>query len=115
MHEFSICASLLKQVTRLAQQQQHSSISQIHLTLGPLSGIDAHLLRQAFGVCQRNTLAHHAELTIEVTDIIVYCPHCDRQSKATLSNLLCPHCQHTAQLVSGNEFQLERVGFATHV
>jgi len=107
MHELSICQSLLAQVEGLAQQHHAKSVSKIVLHIGPLSGVEAHLLQQAYSLAAAGTVAEQAALEIHSLSIKVHCRQCHKDSKATANRLLCEHCgSWQTQLISGDEMLL---------
>ncbi|MDH3831910.1 MAG: hydrogenase maturation nickel metallochaperone HypA, partial [Gammaproteobacteria bacterium] len=40
MHELSVCQALIDQVARVAREQRAVRVSIIHVSVGPLSGIE---------------------------------------------------------------------------
>ena len=40
MHELSLCAALIDQVTSIAREQKVSTVSDIYVRVGPLSGVE---------------------------------------------------------------------------
>jgi len=95
MHELAVCQALMEQVEQIAARQQAVNVARIVLQLGPLSGVEAGLLQQAFPIASAGTLA---------------CEVCGMISDATVNNLVCGECGdwHTS-LVSGDEMLLQTV------
>jgi hydrogenase nickel incorporation protein HypA/HybF len=110
MHELSVCQALIDQVARVAREQRAARISAIHVSVGPLSGIEPQLLEQAYPLAAAGSLAEEAELCIESAPIRVYCDQCDQESTATASRLVCAECGNwRTTLVSGDELLLTHV------
>jgi hydrogenase nickel incorporation protein HypA/HybF len=110
MHELSLCLSLLDQVQAIARDHGATRIERILLRIGPLSGVEADLLRNAYPLAAAGTLAEGAALDIEAAAIRVHCTGCGAESDATPNNLLCAVCgSHHTRLVSGDELLLARV------
>ena len=65
MHELSICKQIVNQVNDIAQHHQAAAIESVSLKIGPLSGVEAPLLKQAFPFAAADTVAENAELIIE--------------------------------------------------
>ena len=57
MHELAICQALIGQVTDVAQKEQAAAVSEIYVSVGPLSGVEAPLMRHAFPVAAAGTIA----------------------------------------------------------
>lgn len=70
MHEASLMADLIHKITTLADAQQASKVTGVHLTLGALSHLSPRHLRAHFVQVAQGTVAEGARLDIEVrTDI----------------------------------------------
>ncbi|MFO1432083.1 MAG: hydrogenase maturation nickel metallochaperone HypA [Candidatus Competibacteraceae bacterium] len=110
MHEFSVCQDLLRQVEELAHAHHARAVTTIRLQLGPLSGIEASLLEQAFTVARAGTVAATAVLMTEALPVRVRCRVCDVISEVASNRLVCGSCGdwHT-ELMSGDELLLASV------
>jgi hydrogenase nickel incorporation protein HypA/HybF len=110
MHELSVCQSLLDQVQGIARDHGATRVERILLQIGPLSGVEAALLRNAYPLAAAGTLAEDAILDIEPAAVRVHCTQCGADSDATPNRLLCAACgSHQTRLVSGDELLLARV------
>ena len=110
MHELAVCQSLLREVERVARQRGARVVTQIHLSIGPLSGVEADLLRRAFTIARTGTVAARAALVTEPAPVRVSCSRCERESAVPANRLLCPRCgEWRTRLVSGDEMALVRV------
>ncbi len=107
MHELSICQSLLDQVQRIAADHGAERVERIRLQIGPLSGVEAPLLRSAYPLAAAGTIAEDAVLEIESAAVRVHCLTCGAETEATPNRLICGACGdwHT-RLVSGDELLL---------
>ncbi len=110
MHELAVCQSLLEEVKRVARENGAASVTRIVLKVGPLSGVEADLLRNAYPLAAAGTIAEDAELEIEIAGVVVSCSQCGGESPATANRLLCAHCgDYRTRLVSGDEMVLQSV------
>ena len=108
MHELSVCLSLLEEVKRVARENNAGSVTRIIVKIGPLSGVEPDLLRNAYPIAAAGTIAEDAELEIEATSIVVSCNQCGGESPATANRLLCAHCgDYRTKLLSGDEMVLQ--------
>ena len=113
MHELSVCLALIEQVDRIARERNARTVSRIVVGLGPLSGVEPELLRHAYPLAAAGTVAEHAELEIQASDIVVRCELCGARSAATPNRLLCSNCgDFRTRIVSGEEMILQRVELA---
>lgn len=110
MHELSICQALMHQVENIAQEREAECVTEIVIGLGPLSGVEAQLLKNAFHIASAGTVAETAKLVINDLPVRVKCGQCDSESDAAPNKLLCKICGdwHTT-LVSGDELMLMSV------
>ena len=107
MHEFAVCQDMLQQIETIAADEQATAVEAITVRIGPLSGIEAHLLSQAFPLAAAGTAAENAELIIEALPIKVKCQLCGAETEAKANRLICGKCgDYHTQLLSGDEMLL---------
>jgi hydrogenase nickel incorporation protein HypA/HybF len=110
MHELAICQALIDQVTELAQARNATSVSEIYISVGPLSGVESALLQNAFPIAVAGTVADGAGLHIDSLPVRVHCKDCDAESEVAANRLLCAQCgTWKTRLVSGDELLLKSV------
>ncbi len=110
MHELSVCQSLLHQVEQVAAQRHAVEVVRIHVNIGPLSGIEAPLLQQAFTIARAGTVANDADLITNPMSVRVHCSRCDTESTVRANRLVCAGCgDWRTRLVCGDEMELARV------
>jgi hydrogenase nickel incorporation protein HypA/HybF len=110
VHELAICQALIDQVEQIALEQRAQQVLTIHLGIGPLSGVEPHLLEQAFSIARAGGVAAEAELVIESLPVRVSCDQCGKITAALPARLLCGACGNwRTRLVSGDELQLQHV------
>ena len=119
MHELSVCLSLLREVERIARENNAGRVTRISVTVGPLSGVEPDLLQNAYPMAVAGTIAEDAEFEIDVAGVVVKCSQCGAESAAKPNRLLCAHCgDFRTNLVSGDEMvlkslELDDIGSAT--
>jgi hydrogenase nickel incorporation protein HypA/HybF len=112
MHELSVCQALIDQVGQLAREQRATRVLNVHVGVGPLSGVEPSLLEQAYPIAAAGTVAEQSELRIETRPICVRCSQCKRESEAAVNRLVCAHCgDWRTELLSGDELLLIQVEF----
>ncbi len=113
MHEYSVCMALLEQVERIAQEHRAHRVERIVLQLGPLSGVEAPLLKHAWPLAAAGSIAVDAELVIEAAPVRVRCTQCGAESEAQANRLLCASCgDYRTRLISGDEMLLANLELA---
>lgn len=110
MHELAICQALMSQVEIIAHDNHAVRITSITIGMGPLSGVEEQLLKDAYPFASAGTIADGAELQIQLTPLKVKCTKCGKESTAKPNRLLCSHCNDwRTELLSGDELVLLRV------
>lgn len=110
MHELSVCLSLLQQIDSIVRERNASRVTRITLDIGPLSGVEPELLRNAYPLAAAGTPAEAAELVMQTADVVVRCSQCDSETTVAPNKLLCGSCgDFRTSLVSGDELTLLRV------
>jgi hydrogenase nickel incorporation protein HypA/HybF len=110
MHELAICQSLMDQVESIALERKAQSVTSILIAIGPLSGVEVPLLKNAYPLASVGTVAENAELIIENLPIRVKCTQCGSESEATPNKLICKQCgDWRTELISGDEMMLMSV------
>lgn len=110
MHELAVCQGLMTQVNRVAERENAARVTRVILSIGPLSGVEAQLLADAFPIAAAGSVAEGAALQIEQLPVRVKCQTCGEESQATANRLLCAACgDYRTQLLSGDEMLLSSV------
>ena len=114
MHELAICQALMNQVESIAVQRNARSVVSIVVGMGPLSGVEAQLLKHAYPVASAGTVGEGAELVIEDLPVRIKCTQCGNESDALPNKLVCKACgDWRTTLISGDELILMRVELET--
>ncbi len=109
MHELSICQALVAQVEEIARERA-ARLTTVHVGIGPLSGVEARLLADAYPLAAAGTAAEDSALKVEATPVRVRCRSCGAESDATPNRLTCASCgDWRTDLISGDEMLLLRV------
>ena len=107
MHELSICRALVAQATAIAERECAAAVERVAVSVGPLSGVDAGLLRRAFPIAVAGTLLAQAKLQVTEAPVMIHCARCDRDAAAAPNQLRCPHCHGwRTELIGGHELVL---------
>lgn len=110
MHELAVCQALIGEVSAVARAEHAMAVSDIYVSVGPLSGVEHPLMQHAFPVAAAGTVARDATLHLKATPIRVTCSECGEESEVPMNRLVCIHCgDWRTQLVSGDELTLQRV------
>jgi hydrogenase nickel incorporation protein HypA/HybF len=114
MHELSICQALLGEVSAVARAEHASSVTDVYVSIGPLSGVEGPLIRNAFPVAAAGTVASDAALHLQQAPVRVRCEGCGAETEVAVNRLICGRCNNwRTQLISGDELLLQRVVLRT--
>lgn len=107
MHELSIALSILDVAAEEAAKQTGEVLA-IHLKLGPLSGVVKEALVAAFELARDSSALPTAQLVVEETPIVAFCPNCQATGPVLSPQMLvCERCGTPAgDLVSGRELEI---------
>ena len=106
MHELAICQALITQVRDIAHRRE-AHVRQVRIGIGPLCGVEARLLADAYPLACAGTLAEGSRLEIETTVPRVRCRTCGSESVVAANRLLCGACgDWQTDLLAGDEMLL---------
>ncbi len=97
----------MRQVERIAAENEARAVSRIALKVGLLSGVEPDLLRHAFTIAREGTVAQAARLDVEEGPVRVSCRRCGGSGEAAVNRLLCPDCNGwQVDVIEGEELLL---------
>ncbi len=112
MHEMSLARSLLRQVAEIGQAHAHARVSEIHLEIGPLAGVEPLLLAAAFERLAGEWGVEGAALRIVETPLEAHCAACEATFAVAGFRFVCPNCGGIkCRVVRGEGLMLESVVF----
>lgn len=103
MHELRVCQALLDQIAEVAARENGTAVSAVTVRIGPLSGIEPHLLMQAFILARAGTIAQDGDLVIEPEPVRIRCRTCGDERETEPNRLRCATCgRGPVELTSGD-------------
>lgn len=110
MHEWSFARKLLQQAAAICHEQGAIHCSEVRIQLGPLSGIEAALLENAFEQLSYELEIAPTRLVIERTPLVIRCRDCQAESELSDFDFYCRVCNGRAvRVVAGDQLQLVSV------
>ena len=107
MHESSLVRSLLTQVATVLRDYPGSSVEQIRVEIGPLSGVEPQLVASAFDRLVDETPCRGAALRIEQIELAAECRDCGLEFVVEKFHFVCPNCSSKGvAILRGDEFRL---------
>ncbi|MBM4067426.1 MAG: hydrogenase maturation nickel metallochaperone HypA [Planctomycetes bacterium] len=107
MHELAIALSILDVAAEEARNRGLGKVRQIHLRLGPLSGVVKEALLPAFELARATSPLTDATLVIEDMPILIACPRCRVERPVqSLQDHGCAVCGAPAEVTGGRELEI---------
>ena len=69
MHEYSIVQSLIDSCDEHAKKNSAKKVTKVVIKIGVLSGVEPHLLSEAFEAFKKDTICHEANLVINIQKV----------------------------------------------
>lgn len=110
MHELSLIANLFEIMEQKAKEKNAKKITYVKLKVGVLSGAVPDLLKTAFDIYKKETLAADAELEIEIVPLKLKCQDCGALTIKDDLVLNCDECGSTRlERLEGTDLFLEKM------
>lgn len=110
MHELSIVIDLIALCEENLKANNAKSIEEVHIKIGRLSGVEAHLLKVAFDTFKKGSVCENSKLIINLQNIVVECKNCGAKNELDKNEFLCPVCtSNNLDVVDGEEMYLMRL------
>ena len=114
MHELSLIASLFEIMEEKARENKAKKIVKVKLQVGLLSGAVPGLLKTAFDIYKKDTIAGAAELEIEEVPLKITCLECKTEMIKDDFTLVCSRCQSSnLKTLEGTELILQKMDIET--
>jgi len=109
MHELSLMRSLLSQVDKIRSEHGGLEVDEIHVEVGPLSGVEPALFRSAFEQTAADYEMSDAQIIIGEVPLTAHCRTCGLVAVEPV-RIRCPTCGNDdVQIAGGDEVRLQSV------
>lgn len=112
MHEMAIVSDFMDICEYHAKQHKAKKINKIKLSIGRLSGVEVHYLKECFEVFKnsRADLFLDTILEFKVSDVVILCNICNKKSVLHKNEFVCHFCNKTDfKIKSGDEMLVESI------
>jgi len=110
MHELSIVEDLITLCERHLEANGGSEITEISVKVGRLSGVEPHLLENAFEFYKVQTKCKNAKLRLNLQEIVAVCQNCAQESEIKNNEFLCPKCgSNRLKIIDGEDLYLMQI------
>ena len=111
MHELGVIFYVVRDVKKVAEENNVKKISAVTLEIGEVTGIIHDYLIDCWNWARKKEpVTEEAELKIEQIDAVTFCEDCGQEYPTVAHGRTCPHCgsEHT-YLRRGNEFLIKEI------
>jgi hydrogenase nickel incorporation protein HypA/HybF len=92
MHELSIARALVAEIRRIIADQEDGCVTAAEVDIGPLSGVEASQLAEAFRILTADGELSQMALHLYEVPLLARCNACCRQFEILDYQFRCPHC-----------------------
>ena len=93
MHEYSIVQSLIESCEDHAKQNDVSKITKVVVKIGVMSGVEPHLLSEAFELFKEGSVCDGCEFVMNIQKVKIECRECHKVSELQQNEYHCPDCK----------------------
>ena len=111
MHELGLVNYVVKQVTKIAEENQVKKVASVTLEFGEVSGIVTSYLYDYWNwYTKKFPLFDGAKLLCETIPAITWCDDCKKTYPTVQYGKTCPHCgSGNTWLQQGNEMNIKQI------
>jgi hydrogenase nickel incorporation protein HypA/HybF len=111
MHELGVVFYVVKDVKKVAEENQVNKVNSVTLEIGEVSGILHDYLIDCFNwAAKKEPILSGAQLKIEEIPAVSYCSDCGQEYETVRFAKICPNCQSkNTYLLRGNEFNIKEI------
>ena len=111
MHELGLVNYVVKEVTRIAEENNVKKVSSVTLEFGEVSGIVTSYLNDYWNwYTKKFPLFDGAKLICEEIPAVTWCDDCKKTYPTVIYGKTCPHCgSANTWLLKGNEMNIKEI------
>lgn len=107
MHEYSIVQALLDSCEQHAVENDAKEVTKVVVKIGVMSGVEPHLLKEAFDTFKDKTMCENAEFVMNIQKVKIACNDCNSENELEKNEYLCPQCSSSnINVIDGEEMFL---------
>ncbi|MCK4737609.1 MAG: hydrogenase maturation nickel metallochaperone HypA [Sulfurimonas sp.] len=92
MHEYSIVQSLIDSCEEHAKKHSAKKVTKVVVKIGVLSGVEPHLLEEAFDMFKKGTICDGCEFVMNIQKVKIECNDCGIELELEKNDFICPDC-----------------------
>lgn len=112
MHELGVVFYVIRDVKKVAQENNVEQVETVTLEIGEVSGVVHEYLIDCWNWAgKKEPIMEHAVLQIETIPAVTYCENCKQTYETVKYAKICPYCKsEQTYLLQGNEFNIKEIG-----
>lgn len=112
MHELGVVFYVIRDVKKVAQENNVEQVETVTLEIGEVSGVVHEYLIDCWNwAVKKEPIMEHAILQIETIPAVTYCESCKQTYETVKYAKICPYCKsEQTYLLQGNEFNIKEIG-----
>ena len=112
MHELGVVFYVIRDVKKVAQENNVEQVETVTLEIGEVSGVIHEYLIDCWNwAVKKEPIMEHAALQIETIPAVTFCENCKQTYETVKYAKICPYCQsEQTYLLQGNEFNIKEIG-----
>lgn len=107
MHELSIVAALIDLCEENMRVNNASSVDEVHVKIGKLSGVEVDLFKSCFETFKLESPCKNAKLFVQIPPLVVRCEACSFEGEISENVFACPKCGEKLEVIEGEELFLQ--------
>ena len=113
MHELGIVFYIIRNINKVAQENNIKKIKKVTLEIGEVSSVIPEYLMDCYKwAIQKEDILRESDLVIEIVEAINHCDECNMDFKATVFGRECPNCHsENTHLLTGNETNIKSIEY----
>lgn len=111
MHELGIVFYIIKDVRKVAEENNVTKISKVVMNIGEVSTVIPDYLSDCWRwAADKEELLRGCELEVIVTDAVTFCNDCGKEYPTVAHGKTCPYCKsENTWLLRGNEVEIKEI------
>lgn len=112
MHELGVTFYVVRDVKKVAQENNIDKIDFVTLEIGEVSTVIPDQLEDCWNWARKKEKeTENTELKIEILKAVSFCEDCKKEYETVAHGKICPCCQSkNTYLLRGNEFTIKEIG-----
>jgi hydrogenase nickel incorporation protein HypA/HybF len=111
MHELGIVFYIIRDVKKVAEQNQVEHVSAVVMDIGEVSTVVPEYLTDCWRwAADKEEMLRGCELKVNLLPAVSYCEDCQREYPTVQYGKTCPNCQsERTYLLKGNEIEIKEI------